>query len=223
MSKQDSPFTHLRLDRFVHSRPGLYQWKIDAIRIAKRAVYKVTFMDARILRLRTEIEQRNDEIIDRHIAGRKVLEVGCGQGTFLSWLSQQKKCDCTGIDISEEMVRSARAKNSGPEYRVMDSADLQFADGEFDVVVFSYVLHHLPDWRKTISEAKRVGKVIVIYECCAWESQPFRCLSQAYWKFTDGGYTYLTLDEWQARFALPVVDEIRGHGLVRYGMCVFKA
>ena len=222
MPKQDTRRARIRLDKFVHSHPDFYQWKLDALKIAKRGVYRLLFMDKQILRLRREIELKNEEIIDRYIAGKKVLEIGCGQGSTLSTLSKDRNCDCVGIDISQEMIESAKMKNPGPEYVVMDSGTLQFKDKEFDVVLFNYVLHHVRDVDKTIAEAKRVGKTIVVYESCAWRSQPFKALSRAYWKLTDGGYEYLSLDEWQTRFALHVLDEIRGSGLVRYGMCVLR-
>ena len=39
-------------------------------------------------------------------------------------------------------------------------------------------------------------------------------------KMIDGGFQYLAQDEWKSRFAALVPDEIRGKGLVRYGMRV---
>lgn len=213
----------MRLDRFVHSRPEIYHWKLRALNVAKRTVYRLLFLDEKVRDLRKEIERRNRELIDRHVAGNKVLEIGCGQGSLLSALMKEKNCHCVGVDISEAMIEYARANNPGPQYMVMDGWNLEFGAKQFDVVLFNYVLHHVRDPDQVIAEAKRVGKTIVLYESCAWEKQPFKALSRAYWKITDGGFQYLSLDEWKERFALPVLDEIRGDGLVRYGMCVFKA
>lgn len=220
MPMRNSEVRWLRLDKFFHNHPKLYQWKLDTLKLAKRGVYRLLLADERILRLREEIVVRNNELIDRYVAGKKVLEIGCGKGTFLSSLSNNRNCDCVGIDVSQQMIEYARTKSPGPQYMIMDSSDLRFETKEFEVVVFNYVLHHVRDLVRTIAEAKRVARIIVIYESCAWERQPFKAFSQAYWKITDGGYEYLSLDEWQARFALPVLDEVRGHGLVRYGMCV---
>ena len=77
----------MRLDKFVHNRPEFYQWKLGALNVAKCGAYRLLFMDERILRLRREIELKNQELIDRYVAGKKVLEIGCGRGTFLSLLS----------------------------------------------------------------------------------------------------------------------------------------
>lgn len=118
------------------------------------------------------------------------------------------------------MINAAIRRSPGYEYYVMDSADLKLADQSFDVVLFVYVLHHVKKLDETLAEAKRVGKNIIFYESCACKAPPAKQLSKWYWKLTDGGYEYLTLDEWKKRFQLPVLDKIEGSGLVRYGMCV---
>jgi ubiquinone/menaquinone biosynthesis C-methylase UbiE len=104
----------------------------------------------------------------------------------------------------------------------MDSSRLEFEDGAFDFVVFNYVLHHVEDLDGTISEAKRVGKNILIYESCAFDTAPLRYLSNLYWKIVDGGYHYRSLSDWKSKFDMDVIEEIEGTGLVRYGMCLFK-
>ena len=210
-----------RFDEFVHNHPRFYRWKLDALKIAKRAIYIASGQDKKIAQMRDEIERKNKEIVGRYFDGMKVLEIGCGEGSSLAGLSAHGLCQCVGVDLSEVMIKAAAGKHRGPSYCVMDSSSLAFKDKEFDVVLFNYVLHHVANVDDTIVEAKRVGKKIVIYECCTWNRQPFKYISWLYWKLTDGGYDYLSLSEWQARFGMPVLAEIRGRGLVRYGMCVF--
>ena len=210
----------MRLDRLIHSNPRFYAWKLRAIANAKSALYKALFIEDEVSRLRRELSARNQSLIRQHLAGKRVLEIGCGAGSFLASLYKDYGCSCVGIDASQEMIKSARQANPGPTYQVMDSSKLDFGDDAFDVIVFNYVLHHVRQLTATIAEAKRVGAKIVFYECCAWERQPAKSISRLYWKLTDGGFQYLTLDEWKTRFAAPVLDEIRGKGLVRYGMCV---
>jgi hypothetical protein len=43
-----------------------------------------------------------------------------------------------------------------------------------------------------------------------------------YWKAVDGGMHYKSLSEWKTLFGERVVAEIKGRGLVRYGMCIFE-
>src|SRR5215471_7878199 len=202
----------MRLDSIVHSLPRFYQWKLDALSLIKRAVYRVCFMDGKIARQHQTIQQKNDELIAKYVAGKSVLEVGCGRGSLLGSLERKHGCRCVGIDLSSEMINYAKNNNPGPTYEVMNSSRLRFPDHHFDVVLFNYVLHHVEDLDRTISEAKRVGKTIILYESCLWENEPFKTVSKLYWKITDGGHEYLTLDEWKRRFQLAALDEIKGSG-----------
>lgn len=214
------PGEEMRMDAVVHRFPDFYEWKLDMLKVVKRSIYHLLFIDKKIEQLHRHIEHKNAELIAKHLARKSVLEIGCGQGRFIASLARDRGCRCVGIDASDEMIKAAAKRNPGPEYHVMDGADLKFADRSFDVVVFEYVLHHVKNLDKTIEEAKRVGKKVIFYESCACKRSPARQLSKWYWKLTDGGYQYLTLDEWKQRFGLPVLDEIEGAGLVRYGMCV---
>lgn len=212
----------MRLDNLVHSRPDFYSLKLQILSRTKRTLYKLLGVDGKIEALRRSLDRRNNELLARHLTGKSVLEVGCGRGDFLAFLQKDLNCQCVGVDVSEEMIRSAKERNPGPVYRVMDSASLDFPAGSFDFVVFNYVLHHVADLDRTVAEAKRVGRHIVFYECCAFDRNPFKTFSRFYWKITDGGYRYMSLDEWKRYFAIQCVEELHGNGLVRYGMCVLK-
>jgi SAM-dependent methyltransferase len=213
----------MRLDLVVHRLPRFYQWKLDVISHIKRAVYRALLIDRKIDLQRKAIEDENNKLITKYVAGKSVLEIGCGRGSLLGILARNHRCTCVGVDLSLEMINYARKNNPGPVYQVMDSSDLSFPDHQFDVVLFNYVLHHVKDLDRTIAEAKRVGKTIIFYESCAWNGQPFKTIAKLYWKITDGGYEYLTLNEWKRRFDLTVLDEIEGSGLIRYGMCILKS
>ena len=200
----------------------MYAKKLEAINFVKRAIYKTLFIDKYIQEQRANITRRNTEAIRRHLTGKKVLEIGCGQGSLLGTLHKNYNCDCYGVDISPEMVAYAEERNPGPRYAIMDSSRLEFEDGAFDFVIFNYVLHHVGDLDGTIREAKRVGKHILIYESCAFAKEPLRYLSNLYWKTVDGGNDYKSLGDWKRQFDMEVIEEIEGTGMVRYGMCIFK-
>lgn len=222
MSSSKPWVRRMRLDRYIHSKPTIYSRKLDAINFVKRVIYKALFIDKFIQEQRADIMKRNLEAIQRHFTGKKVLEIGCGQGNFLGTLHKDYNCDCYGVDISPEMIAYAQNENPGPRYAVMDSSQLEFEDGAFDFVIFNYVLHHVDDLDGTIREAKRVGKHILIYESCAFATEPLRYLSNLYWKTFDGGNDYKCLADWKRQFDMDVIEEIEGTGLVRYGMCIFR-
>lgn len=71
-------------------------------------------------------------------AGATVLDLGVGTGRTTAWLSQRAS-RYLGIDYAPAMVAAARRLHPDAEIREGDASDLSdLADGEFDVVVFSY-------------------------------------------------------------------------------------
>ncbi|MCE9645972.1 MAG: class I SAM-dependent methyltransferase [Chloroflexi bacterium] len=93
------------------------------------------------------------------LQGKDVLEIGCGSGYGAYLLNQLQPKSYVGLDLMSEQVELARRKYPGFQFLIQDAEDLsQFADGSKDVVVIFGVLHHIPDWRKTIDEIIRVLK-----------------------------------------------------------------
>ncbi|HCU79854.1 MAG TPA: hypothetical protein DGN60_01670, partial [Chloroflexi bacterium] len=71
--------------------------------------------------------------------------------------------EVTGIDISEGMVAEARVELEKLGYNkvtleVGDATQLHYADSEFDKVLCSEVIEHIPDADKALSEIYRVLK-----------------------------------------------------------------
>ncbi len=99
-------------------------------------------------------------------SGESVLDVGCGTGS-LTRLAAGKVAPSgrvAGIDASPEMIATARRKAAkhapAIDFRVAPIEQLPFGAGEFDVVLCSLMLHHLPDDVKALglSEVLRVLK-----------------------------------------------------------------
>jgi demethylmenaquinone methyltransferase/2-methoxy-6-polyprenyl-1,4-benzoquinol methylase/phosphoethanolamine N-methyltransferase len=98
--------------------------------------------------------------------GEKVLDVGSGTGTLgvAAWRKVRPDGEVTGIDASPEMVelarRKAKKKGSGAQFRVAPIESLPFDDASLDVVLSTFMLHHLPDDVKTkgFAEIARVLK-----------------------------------------------------------------
>jgi SAM-dependent methyltransferase len=91
--------------------------------------------------------------------GRRVLDAGCGSGP-LSAALRAKGAVVTGFDSSPAMVELARRRlGDDADVHVADiSRPLPFADGVFDDVVVSLVLHYLRDWTTPLAELRRVLK-----------------------------------------------------------------
>lgn len=90
--------------------------------------------------------------------GERVLIVGCGTGLDLELLPRHAAI--TAVDLTPAMVEKTRARAAALEMdvdaRVMDAANLDFADGAFDCVILHLILAVVPDPYATIREAARV-------------------------------------------------------------------
>ena len=100
------------------------------------------------------------------VAGKRVLDAGCGPGVYSEWLVD-REAEVVAIDVSPRMVELAERRLKGRvEVRVADLGQpLTFlGDGSFDVVLSPLVLEYVEDWRATASEFHRVlrpGGVLV--------------------------------------------------------------
>lgn len=95
--------------------------------------------------------------LDLH--GKDVLEIGCGSGYGASLLNALGPKSYVGLDVMEEQIALARKAYPQFDFHVQDATDLRsFAGTNLDVVIIFGVLHHIPDWRKTIDEIARVLK-----------------------------------------------------------------
>jgi SAM-dependent methyltransferase len=84
----------------------------------------------------------------------RVVEVGCGWGELARKIADKVDADVTATDLSPRMVELARAAGLAAE--VADVQDLPFADAMFDVAVAAWMLYHVPDRERAVSELARV-------------------------------------------------------------------
>ncbi len=82
---------------------------------------------------------------------RNVLDLACGPATQLIQIAElNPQVHFTGVDLSEPMLASAReyARARGVENVSFQSSDItslgRFRSGEFDAVISTMALHHLP-------------------------------------------------------------------------------
>jgi SAM-dependent methyltransferase len=81
----------------------------------------------------------------RPLAFESVLDVGCGQGSFLQELQAEfPNIKPYGIDISSSGVELARKRVFGGRFCVLDITE-KVLDEKCDLVVCSEVLEHIPD------------------------------------------------------------------------------
>jgi ubiquinone/menaquinone biosynthesis C-methylase UbiE len=99
-------------------------------------------------------------------AGESVLDVGCGTGTLA--IAAARHVGATGrvvgVDASPDMIARARRKAAkAGVHAIFEEAiaeALPFRDAQFDVVLATMMLHHLPrnPRRQCVAEMRRVLK-----------------------------------------------------------------
>ncbi|GAA6145722.1 bifunctional 3-demethylubiquinone 3-O-methyltransferase/2-octaprenyl-6-hydroxy phenol methylase [Thalassolituus maritimus] len=111
-----------------------------------------------------DINPLRTNYIDVHavLAGKKVLDVGCGGG-ILSEAMAQRGAEVTGIDMGAAPLNVARlhALESGVnvEYRQVPVEELaEEMPGAFDVVTCLEMLEHVPDPASIIAACKKLVK-----------------------------------------------------------------
>jgi len=107
--------------------------------------------------------------------GGKVLDVGCGNGSLINAIRQNKKIEAYGIDISPKMIEECRNHFCGINFEVSTGEKIGFADETFDAVTICCVLHHLHNPKNFFEEAYRVlkrGGILTVGE--PWNPFPIK-------------------------------------------------
>jgi len=89
--------------------------------------------------------------------GEKVVEFGCGTGSFTKYL-RKYKLDITGIDISAKCIKYAKRNYLDTNFLVADIENTGLSDNRFDIAFLGGVLHHLDNLFKCAKEVYRVVK-----------------------------------------------------------------
>lgn len=97
----------------------------------------------------------------RHeLQGKRVLEVGCGQGIGLEIVSALGAARAIGFDLDPAMIALAQSRVAsgswGAAAYVGDATAISAPDSSFDAVVEYAILHHIPPWRDALGEIARV-------------------------------------------------------------------
>ena len=92
----------------------------------------------------------------------RVLDVGCGDGTLMEFLKDNKKIDIRGIEILKKNVQQCIGKGLTVIEGDAEKDLSQFPDGSFDFVILSQTLQAFLNPEKVISELLRVGKKAIV-------------------------------------------------------------
>ena len=92
----------------------------------------------------------------------RVLDVGCGDGTLMEYLKNNKEIDIRGIEISKDNSQKCVGKGLTVIEGDAEKDLSQFPDGSFDFVILSQTLQAFLNPEIVIQELLRVGKKAIV-------------------------------------------------------------
>ncbi|NTV23731.1 MAG: class I SAM-dependent methyltransferase [Nanoarchaeota archaeon] len=142
--------------------------------------------------IQDRIEAKRFRQLSTLAPGKKVLEIGCGNGVGARLIKKYfLPASINAIDLDKRMVDIAVRKNKDPSifFSVGDAAKLTFRKPQFDAVFDFGIIHHIPEWRDCLDELRRVlkpGGELILEELSIESFET--CIGKAYRKLLDHPY-----------------------------------
>jgi ubiquinone/menaquinone biosynthesis C-methylase UbiE len=111
-----------------------------------------------------------DEVLDLLVregalAGRRVLDIGCGTGRTAAALTARFECAVTGVDASPEMLAAARERAPAADFREGRAERLPVSGGAFERALMQESAH-LVDRARALPEVHRAlrpdGRLVIL-------------------------------------------------------------
>jgi ubiquinone/menaquinone biosynthesis C-methylase UbiE len=144
------------------------------------------------------LKKTSDLLLTINAASLSGLDVGCGEGNFIDYLTRQKAIGfLVAIELDNQKLRFAKQQYPDFTYLNADVNTLNFKNDSFDYIIASEIIEHLPDPMNAIREIRRVAKDNA-YFIVSVPHEPFfrwgNLIRGKYWK--RGGRTPTHVNFW---------------------------
>jgi len=96
------------------------------------------------------------------LPGMSILDIGCGEGEFLSWLVQHKQVRARGLELNPQKVNHCIGKGLSVMHANAEQELPYFADQSCDVVILSRTLQAMHDPVAVLNHVVRIGRQAII-------------------------------------------------------------
>ena len=102
-------------------------------------------------------------LFDSWIAiGALVLDLGCGDGALLAYLTRQNQVRAQGIELDGQAIIECVAWGLSVFQQDIDTGLSEYADKSFDYVILNQTLQQVKKPDFVLQEALRVGKKVIV-------------------------------------------------------------
>ena len=106
-----------------------------------------------------------------------LLELGCGSGDLLNWMSTQMRLAGYGMEIDSDCIHSCLGKGLNVIEHDIDTGLQLLQDKSFDTVLMKNGLHQLSSPDRALKDMVRIGKkVVVVFDNNSYISRRLRFL-----------------------------------------------
>ncbi|MWC29368.1 class I SAM-dependent methyltransferase [Paenibacillus sp. MMS18-CY102] len=135
-----------------------------------------------------------------NLKDKRVLDLGCGYGWHCRYAREHGARSVVGVDISAKMLERAKSYGGDPAitYIQLPIEDIDFAAGQFDVVISSLALHYIADFEavcRRIAHALTPGGTFVL----SVEHPVFTARAAQDWHYgVEGERLHWPIDDYQS-------------------------
>jgi methionine biosynthesis protein MetW len=117
--------------------------------------------------METESEKMTENIDQKIFAewisdGASVLDLGCGDGSLLGYLTKTRRIRGQGIELNPKAISLCVSEGLNVYQQDIDSGLSEYEDNSFDYVILNQTLQQVKKPAFVLQEALRVGKHVVV-------------------------------------------------------------